>query len=165
MKLSKIQLNNILIPKWLPIFLLIIALIGFGDSTYLTFEHFQNEIPPCTIGGCESVLTSTYSEFIGIPVAIFGAIYYLFMMIMLFLYIDLKKEIYIRIPVLISIIGLLASLWFSFLQLFIIKAFCPYCVVSGITSLIIFITSVYIVLCYNLKEKTNEKEPYTLSEK
>lgn len=133
-----------IIPKWIIIMLVIAVLIGFADATYLTVEHYQNKIPPCTIGGCEIVLTGSYSQIIGIPVSLLGAIYYLFILIFLILYIDLKKEIFLRVPLIVSIFGLIASIWFSYLQIFVIKAFCPYCAVSAVTSLIIFISAFHI---------------------
>lgn len=143
-KLLKTPLLIQRISKWIVIMLVVVALIGFADATYLTVEHYQNKIPPCTIGGCETVLTSSYSQIIGIPVSLLGAIYYLFILIFLILYIDLKKEIFLRIPLIASIFGLLASIWFSYLQIFVIKAFCQYCAISAMTSLIIFISAFYI---------------------
>lgn len=141
--IAPLQLQQI--PKWIPIILIVFVIIGFADATYLTVEHYQNIIPPCTIGGCELVLTSQYAKVIGIPVSLLGAIYYFVILISLFIFIDTKKEIYLRMPLLISIFGLIASIWFSYLQIFVIKAFCPYCAVSGSVSLVIFIIAVYIL--------------------
>lgn len=141
MKLLLQPINYSLIPKWIPIALLILAFVGFADATYLTIEHYQNEIPPCTIGGCESVLTSQYAQVIGVPVSLLGSVYYLFLIILLFLFLDYKKEIFLRIPLLFSILGAVASLGFMFVMIFIIKAFCQYCVLSAITSISIFLLS------------------------
>ncbi len=141
MKLLKQKINTSSIPKWIPILILIIAIIGFADATYLTVKHYQNVIPPCTIGGCETVLTSQYSQVIGIPVSLVGAVYYLILGIFLVIFLDTKKEIFLRIPLLFSIVGALASLGFISLMIFVIKAFCPYCAVSAFTSLSIFALS------------------------
>ncbi len=138
------------LPKWIPILLILIALIGFGDATFLTVKHYQNVIPPCTIGGCESVLNSSYSEILGIPVSLPGAIYYLIIAVSLFIFLDTKKEIFLRVPVFLSVFGLLASLWFSFLQAFVIKAFCPYCAVSALTSFTVFGFAVYIFIKFRV---------------
>lgn len=133
---TPLQLQRI--PKWIPIVLLIVAFIGFADATYLTVEHYQNKIPPCTIGGCESVLTSQYAQVLGMPVSLLGAIYYLIVIISLFLYLDTKKELFLRIPMLLSVFGALASLGFMYVMIFVIKAFCQYCVLSALSSLTIF---------------------------
>src|SRR5574343_1271062 len=142
--LLKRPISSQLIPSWIPVLIFISALIGFGDATFFTIKHYQNVIPPCTIGGCESVLNSVYAEVFGVPVALFGSIYYLIISLSLFIYFDTKKEIYLRIPLLISFVGLLSSIWFTFLQIFVIKAFCPYCAVSALTSFTIFGFAVYL---------------------
>ncbi|MDQ5893501.1 MAG: hypothetical protein QG640_513 [Patescibacteria group bacterium] len=141
---TPLQLQQI--PKWVPVVILAIALIGFADATYLTIEHYQNEIPPCTIGGCESVLTSQYAQVAGIPVSLLGALNYLIIVTLLFLYLDTKKEIFLRVPVLLSVFGAVASIGFMYIMIFVIKAFCPYCVVSAATSLSIFAVSLWLVL-------------------
>ncbi len=143
--LLKTPLSLQRIPKWIPTVLLIVAFIGFADATYLTVKHFENAIPPCSIGGCESVLTSIYAKIFGIPVALFGAVYYLTLAISLFIFFDTKKEIFLRIPILLSVLGLIATIYFSFLQIFVIKAFCLYCAISALTSFIIFGISVYVM--------------------
>lgn len=56
---------------------IIFAIIGLGDSIYLTVHHYTNEQVPCSIiTGCEQVLTSEYAEFYGIPTAAFGVLAY-----------------------------------------------------------------------------------------
>jgi uncharacterized membrane protein len=148
MKILTHKLNLNLIPKWIPITILLLALIGFGDATYLVIEHFLNKIPPCSIGGCETVLSSSYSKVFGIPISLFGAIYYFAIITMIFAYFDTKKEILLRIPLFVSAIGLLCSIWLISIMAFVIKAFCPYCLVSAISSLIIFAVSCYTLMNY-----------------
>ncbi len=144
------KLNLNIIPKWIPILLLVVALIGFADATYLTIEHYSNKIPPCSIGGCETVLTSPYSQFAGIPVSLMGSIYYFFIILMMFMYYDTKREIFLRLPMMLSVLGLISSLWFMAVMIFIIKAICPYCIVSALTSITIFVISVYTISKYKI---------------
>src|SRR5678815_4200466 len=64
------------IPK-LPVVGAIVALMGLADATYLTIHHLTAEPVPCSIiTGCETVLTSPYAEYAGIPLAAFGAAAY-----------------------------------------------------------------------------------------
>jgi uncharacterized membrane protein len=146
MKLFCQKININAIPAWIPVVVLLVALAGFADAVYLTVEHYSNVIPPCNIGGCETVLTSQYSQIIGIPVSLIGSVYYLFVSVFLLLYLDTRREIYLRIPFIMSILGLVASLWFVSLMIFVIKAFCPYCAVSATTSIIIFVLAYYSLL-------------------
>ena len=57
------------LPK-LPIAAAIVALAGLVDSIYLTVHHLTAEPVPCSIiSGCETVLTSSYAEMAGVPLA------------------------------------------------------------------------------------------------
>jgi uncharacterized membrane protein len=134
------------IPKWLLIALIIVAAIGFVDATYLTVEHYTNANPPCYIGSCELVLTSAYSTVAGIPVALGGVADYLFMLVMLIIFLDSKKEMALRIALYSTAVGFAASIYFFILQAFVIHAFCQYCLGSATTSTILFITAVCLIV-------------------
>lgn len=117
-----------------------IAIIGFADAGYLAFEHIQGRVPPCTIlEGCGVVTTSVYSEIFGIPVAVLGAMYYFAIAGLVIAWLDRKQSIILRLVSFASIIGLAASAYFVYLQLFVLKAICIYCMGSAITSTLIFI--------------------------
>lgn len=129
-------------------FLFAIAALGFADAGYLTVEHYTNSIPPCAIGGCEIVLTSSYSTVVGIPVALIGSVFYLLFLILLMIYLDTKNEKYLRFALLLTIPAFLATLYFFFLQAFVIHAFCVYCIGSAITSTALFVVAMYIFKKY-----------------
>lgn len=125
-------------PKWAGIAILVIGIIGFADATYLTVEHFRGGIPPCGVAGCEEVLTSEYAVVAGLPVALLGAVYYAIMAILALLFLDTKRELFLRIATFFSIAGLLSSLWFVFVQAFLLNAYCLYCLFSALTSFVLF---------------------------
>jgi uncharacterized membrane protein len=122
----------------------IAALIGFADALYLTINAFANTVPPCLIGGCEVVTTSVYSRIFGIPIALFGALYYVTIMTLLVMHVDFKDEIKKgKILVTIFLIvnaGALVSLFLVALQLFVLNAICQYCMISALASFIICAT-------------------------
>jgi uncharacterized membrane protein len=136
------------IPKWIVILLVVIAVIGFADSTYLTIEHFRNVIPPCTTDGCETVLTSVYSTIVGVPVSVLGSLYYLAILVLLVAYLDSKKEKALRIAMVGTTLGFIMSAYFFIIQAFVLHAFCQYCLLSALTSTILFVTSVFIFKKY-----------------
>lgn len=140
---TPLQLQQI--PKWIPIVILLLALVGFSDATFLTVKHFQGVIPPCSIGGCESVLTSIYSNILGIPVSLLGAIYYFIIILSLFIYFDSKKEIFLKIPIILSVFGFIVSIYFISIMAFVLKALCVYCLFSDIISTIIFILYMFAI--------------------
>ncbi len=132
--------------KILPYLLMILSLAGFLDSTYLTLEHYANRIPPCTIvHGCEQVLTSKYASFHSVPTALFGAAYYVFVFLTTIVCLSLENKRLLRILGYFTITGFLASLWFVYLQAFVIRSYCQFCLLSALTSTLIFITGIAIV--------------------
>lgn len=121
--------------------LVVLAGVGFLDASYLTIEHFRGAIPPCTIEGCETVLSSEYAAFYGIPVALFGVLYYLTVFGLAMRHLDTRSIGIFRMLAGLSLVGLLASGWFVYVQAFIIGAFCIYCFVSAGTSTLIFLAA------------------------
>ncbi len=135
------------IPSGLVVALFVIAILGFADATYLTVEHFLGVIPPCSVTqGCEKVLTSAYSTIFGIPDSLLGSLYYLAITIGSFIYLESKyiggrvaahHVAILKWTLLATGLGALASLWFLYLQIFVLHAYCIYCLGSAASSLIL----------------------------
>lgn len=122
--------------------MIIIATIGFADATHLTISHYTGSALKCGVsGGCDTVTTSVYSKIFGIPVALFGSLYYASVIILSVAYLDTKKQLFLTLLTLVPIAGLVASLYFVSLQLFVLYTICLYCMVSAGTSTAIFILS------------------------
>jgi len=125
---------------------LIIALLGFLDATFLTIEHYRGVVPPCAIvTGCANVTTSSYSAIFGIPVALLGALYYLSVLLLTITYLDTKNARWLKLGASVTPVGFLASLWFVYLQGFVLKAWCLYCLISIITSTLLFIAGLIVL--------------------
>lgn len=138
------------VPSKAVIFFLIIALLGFADATYLTVEHYLGAVPPCSItAGCEAVLTSSYASILGVPVSLLGALFYLAVLVGAFAYLENKHEKLLRYALALTIIGFIMSLWFVYVQVFIIGSYCIYCLGSALTSTILFVTAMEILKKYS----------------
>ena len=134
-----------------------LAAIGFADATYLTVKYFIGAPVTCAIlKGCEQVTTSHYSLIFGQPVALFGSLYYLSVLILTAIYIENRNRLFFLLANLLTLFGFLVSARFVYLQVFIMKALCIYCMVSASTSTLLFGMSLF-----SLKKKkvTNETEP------
>lgn len=132
-------------PKAKPVLIamVLIGAVGFFDALYLTIKHYSNTLPSCSIfTGCEAVTTSSYSEFFGIPVALFGALYYGSVILGAVILLNKKIPLLKKALSLYTIAGLLASVWFVSLQLFVIHAICPYCMISAASSTALFVCGV-----------------------
>lgn len=123
--------------------LIILSLVGLIDAGYLTWEHYHNVIPPCTVGGwfpdCGRVLTSSYSLLFGVSLALLGLIHYTIEFI-IFSIAFLTKKRWARVTaVFLGTAGFVMSLYFVYLMVFVIGALCKYCLLSAVTSFLIFI--------------------------
>jgi uncharacterized membrane protein len=124
----------------------ILAGIGLVDSAYLIWVKIADSPKYCLqgIGDCYTVNTSRYSEVFGIPIAVFGVLGYL--LILLVLYFENRNSFlqensdYILFG--ITLIGILYSAYLTYLELFVILAICPFCVLSAIAMTILFILTI-----------------------
>jgi uncharacterized membrane protein len=109
----------------------IVSLIGLADATYLTVQAFTGETLSC--GGspdCFKVLGSSYARIGGLPVALLGAVAYF----SVFAFATFAAFGYARARTfLISTVGamFLATLWFLYVQHFVLHAYCRYCLFSA----------------------------------
>ncbi|MDO8564640.1 MAG: vitamin K epoxide reductase family protein [bacterium] len=117
--------------RLLPASLIVLALIGFGDALYLTISAFEGVIPVCTIGGCEQVLGSSYAKVGGMPVALFGALYYGAVFGLLVWFVETKSRRACTFALILVSLATLATLYFIYLQAFVIEAWCLYCLLSA----------------------------------
>lgn len=133
------------IPNWLPAIFIVVSFIGFLDATYLTVQHYNQGILPCYIfSGCDKILTSSYAAVFGVPVSLFGSLFYLSVLVAAIFYIDTRHKISLTALAYLPVIGFAATLWFLFVQLFIIKAICFYCMVSATSSMMLFIFALHL---------------------
>lgn len=124
----------------LGIFILLVSFLGFVDAAYLTIEHFRGLTPPCSvIIGCELVTTSRYAVVFNIPVALLGSLFYFTVLILAVAYLESQNRKFLTAAAVLTPFGFLASVWFVYLQVYVIKAICIYCVGSALSSTILFI--------------------------
>lgn len=123
-----------------------LTLFGLGDSGYLTWRHFQAASPFCPRGGCDLVLNSHYAEVWGIPLALIGALGYGILLILsLFAYWAEGSGVRRALSGLLifSTIGFLVSLALVYVQLFVLKSVCLWCMASAFTMTTIFLLTLF----------------------
>lgn len=129
-----------------------VALLGFADATYLFAKHFVDVPLPCNLTrGCESVLTSKYATVGPIPVAFFGVIYYLTVLTLGFLYKRGGNENLGTMLSGLTAIGVVVSGFLIYLQLFVIKSICLYCMFSAASSITLFVLSIILAFPFKLR--------------
>lgn len=107
----------------------VVAFFGIAVAGYLTWAHYADATLVCVRGGgCETVQHSSYSEIAGIPVALLGLVSYVTMLLLL-----AWDSANARMgAAVLAFVGLLFSAYLLVLQLFVIHAFCIWCVVNDV---------------------------------
>lgn len=141
--------------RWYPFTILGVSIVGFFDAAYLAIQHYTQFTLPCTIThGCDLVTKSEYSQIMGVPVSLLGAIYYLAIFLAVYIILETKKTEYLRFIAIATTFGFLFSAWFVYLQFFVIHAICQYCMLSAITSTTMFAASIVYFSKEHLKNIT-----------
>jgi len=127
----------------LPLLAAVVALVGLADSIYLTIHHYTGEKVPCSVvAGCEQVLTSSYAEIAGVPLAIFGATAYFTAFSLAILAAYGNRLTWTLFGVQVVVMAAFTA-WLVYLQAFVIEAFCQFCLVSAATTFTLL--SVYLI--------------------
>jgi uncharacterized membrane protein len=125
--------------SWTYIIAALLALVGLGDSIYLTVQHITGESLRCTIiSGCSEVLSSPYAQVGPVPLAAIGAAAYF----TVFSLATLAAFGYrFALPFLKIVVALmfLTTLWLLYLQAFVIRHFCQYCLISAAVTTILMV--------------------------
>ena len=112
----------------------LIALIGLGDSIYLTVEHMSGRSAQCLISsGCSRVLSSPYASPGGIPLAVIGALSY-FAAFSLATLAAFGYQHAGRILSFLVIVMFLTTLVLLYLQAFVIGEYCDFCLLSALVT-------------------------------
>lgn len=127
-------------------FALGLTVIGIADSIYMTIYKLTDNNSMCLgSGDCSTVNASQFSEFYGIPVGLIGVIGYV--ALFLALYFEDKFKITREngnLPFFAaSLLGFFFTLYLVYIELWVLYAICPFCLVSQITMTILFGISVY----------------------
>ena len=123
-----------------------LALIGVFVSTYLTLYKlgYIGELK-CAVGSCETVNTSQWATFFGLPVAAWGLGFYVSALLLAMLSIQEKyvdSRAFSVAFVALTGWGVVFSGWLTYLELFVINAICIWCVTSACIVLVMFLVSV-----------------------
>ena len=122
----------------------LVALVGALVALYLTlYKIGVIGVLSCNIGSCESVNTSRWATFLGLPVAAWGLGTYIVILALALAGLQGVAPLQTaRATAAITAWGVLFSAWLTYLELFVIHAICMWCVISATLMLLLFVTSV-----------------------
>lgn len=134
--------------------LLVLSVLGIADSWYLTQSALMSTPLTCNINGlsgCNIVEQSQYSHLFGIPLGIYGLVFYgILLLLGIYIYLRHSRLVFLGLLA-ISWIGLLASAVFVYIQAFMIRALCIYCLSSALISLLLAVSATWLWRKYRLQ--------------
>lgn len=123
----------------------VLSLVGLFVAFYLTAHAFGWTGPlKCGIGECETVQASRWSHIGHVPVALIGLLGYVALLALSVVGLQPGRRTSRTIGVLLFIgatFGVLFSGWLTYIEAFVIHAWCQWCVTSAILILLIFLAT------------------------
>jgi uncharacterized membrane protein len=122
---------------------ILLGLFAFSVSLYLSITHYLGFTVPCNVThGCEVVLTSKYSMLFGLPLAVWGVVFYTGVIFSSLL--ANHYRLWRKIVTGLLSLGALGSLTFLAIQIFVLHKVCQYCLAVDLTTLILFLWDINI---------------------
>lgn len=123
----------------------LLSLTGLFISAYLyLYKVGKIGSLACGTGGCETVQWSPWSRIAGIEVALVGLVGYATLLVLCLAALQptmMDRRAPASLLAVLSGIGVLFTLYLTYLELFVIHAICRWCVASGVIIVGIFIFS------------------------
>ncbi|HEV7704041.1 MAG TPA: vitamin K epoxide reductase family protein [Gemmatimonadaceae bacterium] len=121
--------------------LALLAVVGICIALYLTLYKFGViGVLSCSIGSCETVNTSKWSMLMGLPIATWGLMAYVALLVLAIVGGTESREESVPIAqmlVFLAGFSVLFSAWLTYLELFVIHAICIWCVTSAVLWVVI----------------------------
>ena len=145
-------------PLWFQLTTWVLAIGGLGVSTYLTITHFDSSVPlVCSDKGfvnCGLVTSSPQSYVLGIPVAVLGLAFYVFMVAAVSPWAWRSKYPAVAWVRLASVVvGIVFVLYLVYTELFTLKAICLWCTsVHSITFVLFVLVVISAAIGYGFRD-------------
>ncbi len=152
-------------PAWLRWTTFVLALAGLGVSIYLTYAHYnESALAGCTettgVVNCGKVTTSAQSVVFGIPVAVLGLAFYVFVAAIMSPWAWLARRREIGMLRLASmIVGIGFVLYLLYAELFDIGSICLYCTSVHVITFVLFVLTGLAVAVWGLSPQVQQRQP------
>lgn len=147
--LKKILFHHPLLSARWKIAVLAIGIIGLLDSGYLTYGHYGNQGLACPavkeVNSCEIVATSSYSTILGVPLSLLGLGFYILIIVIGLVSFKEKYQFVLNFIIPLALVAWIFSFRLTYLQMFVIKSFCYYCLLSALLSTILLVIGIIMV--------------------
>jgi uncharacterized membrane protein len=132
---------------WLPFTTFVLSVIGLADAGYQVYTHFSNTgLLGCSAAAdsCVQVQTSQYAWIFGIPVAVYGAAFFVFMVVVCSPWGWRLTQPLVRYARLAAvIIGMIFVLYLIYREVISLGEICEYCTSVHVITFLLFGLVVY----------------------
>ncbi len=126
----------------------ILSLVGLGVALYLAYVETQEVAAVCgPIGDCNAVQQSPYAKLFGVlPVGVLGAAGYIAILLVWFWgrlrkdWLAQKANLAVFV---MTLFGLIFSIYLTYLEPFVIKAVCAWCLTSAVIMAVLYFLSIH----------------------
>jgi len=131
------------VPAWIPVATTVLSVAGLLVAAYLTYEHFTASTtlacPETGVVNCQKVTTSEQSVVFGIPVALLGLLFFVFM-------VPVSLPVAWRHPHpavrwargLAALVGVGFVFYLVYAELFVLDAICLWCTAVHVITVVLF---------------------------
>src|SRR5262245_40169101 len=124
-----------------------LALVGLVVASYLSFVELQGALPYCgPLHGCETVAQSPYARIGGVPVAVFGVILSVTLLVLALAWIRSGRLALLAAHYGLSLVGVLFEIYFTYIEVAVIGAVCVWCATYGLSLVARFGIALYVWL-------------------
>ena len=118
------------------------AVIALLISLYLSGTKLAGGLPACLPGGgCETVALSEYSSVFGVPVAYLGTGYSVVLLAAIIAALRQGDRRLLYVTYALALVGVVFVAYLTYLELFVIRAICQWCVGYAIANVAIFVAT------------------------
>jgi len=131
---------------WLDLAIPVLTVIGLGASIYLTYVEITHSRALCgPVGDCNAVQSSPYAKLFGVlPIGLLGALGYI-AILAIWLWKRFRLDSFAKVagPAMfaMALFGTLFSVYLTYLELFVIRAVCIWCLSSAVIITLLMLLS------------------------
>jgi uncharacterized membrane protein len=121
--------------------------VGLVIATYLSSVELRGDLPYCgPLHGCETVALSPYSRIAGVPVAVFGVVLSLSLLLLALAWIRSGRLALLAAHYGLSLVGVVFEVYFTYLEVAVIGAVCVWCATYGLSLVARFAIALWVWL-------------------
>jgi uncharacterized membrane protein len=123
----------------------VLSLVGLAVAGYLAYVETQAAAAVCgPVGDCNAVQSSPYARLFGVPIGLIGVAGYVAILAVWAWGRRAAGALPATLLVLMSAFGVAFSIYLTYLELFVIRAVCMWCITSAVIMTLLLLVSIWL---------------------